>query len=276
MNRDREEQVVVDRAPVAQRRELGGGIDTGDDGFRPELDAPRFEAGPNPRRCLLRDRDRHRHRRQHLDGGLVAHAPPDQLVVQHHRGFVGRGGALVERPQHADDRVAGIEGRHDVAHALRAGDRIELVAVLENTWGQLGRDVGAERDDQDVCVVRTGAGGDPLGRRIDRADSLVAELDRRLDDVAVVHVHGLGLLAPEHHIELRIPEHERFALVDESHLDRVRDLFREPRRQLQPAESRAEDQYPLHPSKLRHGPATIEAQVRSSSNMLIALPRRTL
>ena len=50
-------------------------------------------------------------------------------------------------------------GKH-VAQPLRARDRVELVAALDETGRQLGHDVGAERDDEHVGVVRVAIGRD--------------------------------------------------------------------------------------------------------------------
>ena len=75
---------------------------------------------------------------------------------------------------------------------------------------------------------------------------LLPERHRRLRDVAVVELHRVGRLPPEHHIELRVAEHEVVALVDQRDLDLVGDLLRQSRRQLQAAESRPEDEHPFH------------------------------
>ncbi len=99
--------------------------------------------------------------------------------------------------------------------------------------------------------MRATIGDHALGHRIDRLNRLAAEVDRGFGDVAVVELHGVGRLAPEHHIELRVPEHEGITLVDERYLDRVRNRFRKPRRQFQTTEARAENEYPFHAGEPR-------------------------
>ena len=42
--------------------------------------------------------------------------------------------------------------------------------------------------------------------------------------------------SPEHDVQLREPEHERVALIDQNDLDAVPELTRQSARELQPAE----------------------------------------
>jgi hypothetical protein len=55
--------------------------------------------------------------------------------------------------------------------------------------------------------------------------------------------HGVGAPAPEHHVELREPEDEALALVDQRHLDVVAQFLGQRRRQLEPAEPGTQHQY---------------------------------
>ena len=64
-----------------------------------------------------------------------------------------------------------------------------------------------------------------------------------LGDVAIGQPHRVGRRAPEHHVELREPEHERVALVDQRHLELAAERLRQHGAQLQPAEPRAENEY---------------------------------
>ena len=62
-----------------------------------------------------------------------------------------------------------------VAQRERAGDRVELVAALDEPGRRRRVEVGAERDDEDVGVERAGVGLDALGGRVDRADRRLHE-----------------------------------------------------------------------------------------------------
>ena len=76
--------------------------------------------------------------------------------------------------------------------------------------------------------------------RIDFANRALDELHTRLDDVRIRKPDGVGSRSPEHHVELREPEHERVALIDQNELDLVSELLRQPGRQLEAPEPGAE------------------------------------
>ena len=52
--------------------------------------------------------------------------------------------------------------------------------------------------------------------------------------------HGRRLRVPEHHVQLREPEHESVAPVDQDDVGTVAEFRRQSRRQLQPGEPRPE------------------------------------
>ena len=104
--------------------------------------------------------------------------------------------------------------------------------------------------------------GHPPRLGIDRGDRLLQEPHAGLRDVAVGQPHRVGRRAPEHHVELREPEDERVALVDQRHLDLVAERLREHGAQLQPAEPRPENEY------ARAHRATISALARARLQLL--------
>ena len=66
----------------------------------------------------------------------------------------GAAGHLKNGPSTLTIASPRVERRDDVAEPLRALDRVELVAALDEPRRELGDDVGAERDDEDVGLVR--------------------------------------------------------------------------------------------------------------------------
>ncbi len=154
------------------------------------------------------------------------------------RGLARRGRALERRRGHRDDHAAAGEVGEHVAQRERTGDRVELVAGLDESRSRLRVEIGAERDDEDVGVEGAGVGLDAFGVGVDGADRRLHELHTGLDEVAVGVTHLLGERSSEHHVELGEPEDEVVALVDEHDVDVVPELFGQPGRQLQAAESR--------------------------------------
>jgi hypothetical protein len=60
----------------------------------------------------------------------------------------------------------------------------------------------------------------------------------------ICHANRLGLLAPEHQVQLRKAKDERVALVDQRHLDLAAGYLRQHRAQLQTTKSRAQHSDP--------------------------------
>ena len=58
----------------------------------------------------------------------------------------------------------------------------------------------------------------------------MAELDTWVDNVPIVRADPLKILMPEHEVELREAEDERFALVNEGDADIVGESRGQPRR----------------------------------------------
>ena len=77
--------------------------------------------------------------------------------------------------------------------------------------------------------------------RINRHDGLLPKLHARLVDRPIRVPHLVGLASTEHHVELREPEHERIALVDERNMDLVGNGLGQTRYQLEAAEPSSED-----------------------------------
>ena len=91
--------------------------------------------------------------------------------MQQQRGLARRRRALERRGGDADDDPPAGEGGQHVARRERAGDGVELVAVLDQP-GRGGRvEVGAEGDDQDVAFERAGVRLDAARDRVDRTGS---------------------------------------------------------------------------------------------------------
>ena len=183
----------------------------------------------------------------------VAHAALGQVVVQQQRALARRGRALERRSADADDRLAAGERRAARRQPLRAGDRVELVARLGEPGRRVEVVVGAERDDEDVGVVDARVGRDPARLGIDRRDRLLQEADAGLGEVAVRKANRVQRRPPEHHVELRVAEDERVALVDQRDGDLVADRLRQHRRELEPAEAGSQDDDSLHRTILGEG-----------------------
>ncbi len=132
--------------------------------------------------------------------------------MQQQRRLARRRRALERRSTHADHDVPfGEVGQH-LRKPLGAGRRIELVAGLRQTRRGLVVIVGPQRDHQRVGLVGGGVGRDRSCLGIDLGDRLTHEAHARLGDLRIRQPHRLGARAPEHHVELGEPEHERVAL----------------------------------------------------------------
>ena len=216
--------------------------------LRHVLDVSRRELVEEALRDLRRDGNRRGHRRDDPDLRLLPDSPLDELVVEQERALERRRRALVRLGEDADqDRPAGESGQ-GVAHPLGAGDRVVLEPALREAGDRVEVVLRAERDDEDVGVVRALVGRDVTGGGVDRSDPLLPELDARLHEVPVLQLHGRRLGLAEEDVELREPERERVVLVDQRDANLVGDRVGEPARELQPAEPGSEDHDVLHTS----------------------------
>ena len=154
----------------------------------------------------------------------------------------GAGGHLKGCPSTETRTLPAVEVGQRIAQPLGAGDRVVLEAARLEAGRRVHVVIGAQRHDEEVRVVGAGVGGDPPGGGVDAGHRLLAELDAVLVDVAVGQPHVVGRSPAEHHVELGVAEDERVVAVEQRDADRVLERLGEPRRQLQAAEARAEDQ----------------------------------
>jgi hypothetical protein len=174
----------------------------------------------------------------------------------HEQRRLARGGRALERRRgHTDDHPAARERLEHLAQGEGAGDRVELVAPLDQAGRGLGVQVRPQGDDHHVALERTGVGLHPLGRGVDGADRRLHERDAGLHQVGVAVQHTLGDRAAEHHVELREPEDEPLALVDQRDVDAVAELFGQRRRQFEPTEAGTEHQDAHRSSSDAAGPS---------------------
>jgi hypothetical protein len=121
---------------------------------------------------------------------------------------------------------------------------IELVVAIGEPRRGVEVVVGAERHDQEVSLVDAAVGGHAPRVGIDRGDRLLHEADTGLDEVAVREANRVERCPAEHHVELRVAEDERVALVDQGDVDVVAELFRQHGRELEASEARSQDDDP--------------------------------
>ena len=171
--------------------------------------------------------------------------------MQHERALERRGRALVRLPEDADQDRPAREPRQGVAHPLGSGDRVVLEPALREARRRGDVVVGAERDDEDVGVVRPGVGRHVPVRGVDRGNALPAELDSRLRKLAIGDLDRGGVGTAEEDVELREPERERVVPVDQRDANLAGERVGEAARQLQAGEARAEDHDVSRP--VRHG-----------------------
>jgi hypothetical protein len=121
------------------------------------------------------------------------------------------------------------------------------VTTLDEPGRRLRVQVGTKGDDEDVRFEGAGIGLDPLGVRVDGEHRRADETHARLDQITV-RVHDRCRQRPaEHDVQLGEPEDETVALIDQDHVGGVPEPLGQPRRQLETAESSAEDQDPHAP-----------------------------
>jgi hypothetical protein len=140
-----------------------------------------------------------------------------------------------------------------VAHALGPCERVVLEPALLEARSRREVVVRSEGDSEEVGVVRALVGGDPPRLRVDRRDALLAELDARLRDLAVVQRDILHRLLSHEDGELREAEAEGVVLVEERDANLVRERLREPGRELQAREAGSEDHDVLHRATIARG-----------------------
>ena len=254
MDRDPDEEVVRQPLAALEHGLLGRHVQL-DHPFLPDvLDVARSELVEEPLRDLGRDRDRRGHRRNDANLRLVPDATLDELVVQEERAFERRRRALVRLAEDADQDLSARErGERGVAHLLGSRDRVVLEAAGGEARSCCDVVLGAQGDDEDVGVVRASVGRDVSARGVDRGDALLAELDARLREPAVGDLHLGRVRMSEQDVELREPEREPVALVDQRHPDLVGNGLGEPSRELQSGETGAEDHNVLH-ARQPYGP----------------------
>ena len=126
--------------------------------------------------------------------------------MEQERALERRGRALVRLAEDADQDPSRLELGQRVAHPLGAGDRVVLEPALREARRRGDVVLGAERDDEDVGVVRASVGRHVAGGRVDRGDALLAELDARLRELAVRDPDVGRIRAAEEDVELREAE----------------------------------------------------------------------
>ena len=166
--------------------------------------------------------------------------------MQQERALERRGRAFIRLAEDADQDRPTREAGQGVAHPLGARDRVVLVSALGESRRRGDVVVGAQRDHENVGVVRASVGRHVPGRWVDRRDALLAKLDSRLREVAVRNADCCGVLAAEEDVELREPERERVVPVDEGDANLAGERVGEAARQFQAAEAGSEDQDVLH------------------------------
>ncbi len=160
--------------------------------------------------------------------------------MQHQGALARRRRAFEWRATNSDQRPSPVESGQHLAELLGAGDGIEFVDLGQARRG-VDVVVGAECHDQEIGFIGAAVGGDTAPDGIDRRDRLALQTHARLHEVAVRQPHRLERRAVKHHVELRVAEDERVALVDQGHLDAVGESFGQQGAELEAAKSRPED-----------------------------------
>jgi hypothetical protein len=125
--------------------------------------------------------------------------------VQHQGAFARGRRAFVGRAANTDQCVPLGEGGKHIAQALGAIDRVEFVG-LRQPRRRRHIVLGAECNDQNVCIVGSDFGGDTSPIGIDLGHRLTHETHARLLEIAVWHAYRIERRVPEHDIELRVTE----------------------------------------------------------------------
>src|ERR1700691_3742263 len=188
--------------------------------------------------------------------------------MQQQRGLTWRRRALERRSADTDDRPTPLEVWEKFAQPLRAGDRVELVAL-----GQPGRGievvVGTQRHDEDIGLMHAGIGGHTAGLGVDRGDRLTQETHTRLDDHTVGEAHRVQGRPAKHHVELGVPKDERVVLVDQGHFDLVAKRLRESGRQLKAAKASSKSNYAsLHSASITRTLKILDFNCRYGAQVL--------
>ena len=125
---------------------------------------------------------------------------------------------------------------------MRARKRVELASYGCEAGSRVQVVVGAERDYEDLCLVTALIGRDHPRFRIDGGDGLAQEPHARFLDRGVRESDLVSGHATEHHVELRVAEHEGVAVVDQRHPRMLTERVGQDRRELEAAEARAQNE----------------------------------
>ena len=157
--------------------------------------------------------------------------------MEQERGLAGRGRALERRVTDADDRAAARERGKHLRQSRRAGKGIELVPCLGEPRRGIQVVIRAERQYQDVSLMHGPVGRHAARFWIDCRDRLLQKPHSRLRDLTVREPNSVERRAPEHHVQLRVAEHERVVLVDQGHVHPVAQRLGQHGRKLETSET---------------------------------------
>ena len=237
-----EEEVVRQLAPVVEYRNTALRVERGDAAARDELD-PALGEGREERAGGVRGRRNRAWKRKHeRDLALLANPVRRQIVVQEQRALTWCGRALERRSADADDRTTLREAGKHSGQPLRAGRGVELVASVGEPRRSVHVVVGPERHDQEVRLVGLDVGRHRSRDRIDRGDRLLQKAHSGLGEVAIWETSCFHRRPAKQHVELRVPEDERVALVDQRDCDAVAERLRKNGCELETSEPRTENQ----------------------------------
>ncbi len=199
-------------------------------------------------------RDRSGERDDDRDLATVADASRGEVVVEQERSLARRRWALERRIADADDRVALRERGEQLGEPGGSRHGVKFVAALREPGRAVEVVVRAERHDQEVGRVHSCAGRHASPHGIDCGDRLLQEAHSGLRDVPIGEADRVERGSPEHHVELRVPEHERVALVDQRDVGVVSERLRQRRGELETSEARPENDNPgAHPGDVSRG-----------------------
>ena len=227
--RDAEEEVVGHLAAVVEHGDAARRVERRSRGGSATNAMSRSAKAATQRARRVRGRrDRGPERHDERDLAVVAHAARGEVVVQQQRGLARRRRALERRAADADDRAALRERRAAPRAAARRRRR-------SRTRCRPRRGPASRRGRSRRRAPRRGRR--PRGRRASvvtrRASGSIAVIVscRKRTPGLTMSRYGeadrVGRRPAEHHVELRVAEDERVALVDQRDVDVVAERLRQ-------------------------------------------------
>ena len=161
------------------------------------------------------DHDRAVLRREDVDLYLLAHAAGVEVVFEQHRGLVRRGRAFEGQAGDGDQDASAREVAQGRGEAFGAVEAVEGLSDLGEAGSGVERELGAEREDEEVVVELAAIGAHVALLEVDVAHFGVDELDAVTREPGAIALDRLGTALAGHDPEVGGREGRLLLAIDD-------------------------------------------------------------